>query len=227
MAVAALALDGLGDEARDVVRVCVECRTGLAQRLGFQAVHSGSGQAGPEVRRVDARPVELREAGHSDRIGVGQRQRVAAAAVERTAQVQHPGAECRVDAAGLVMPALPVERDLKRVLHRQRAALDEEQMRQRRVAQDPGEGLDEVGHRHRVDVGVTGLVQRRLSKFGAELLVFGQRRMVHTQRRRREEGEHVQVAPAVSGIDQIRPGRRVRSSTRSKPSTRMLRASTS
>jgi len=131
----------------------------------------------------------------------------AAAAVKRTAQVQHCSAKRRVDATGLVVPALPVEGDLERVLHRQRTTLDEEQMRQRRVSQDSGKGLDEVGHRHRIDVGVAGLVQRRFGEFGAELLVVGQRRMIHTQRRGCEKGEHVQVAPAVSGIDQIRPHR--------------------
>ena len=34
--VAAFALDGFGQEAGDVVRVCLERRAGLAQRLGFQ-----------------------------------------------------------------------------------------------------------------------------------------------------------------------------------------------
>lgn len=74
------------------------------------------------------------------------------------------------------MPTLPVERGFERVLHRQGAPFDEEQMRQRRVAQDTGEGLDEAGHRHRVHVGIAGLVQRGLHEFGMELPVVHQRR---------------------------------------------------
>ena len=142
-------------------------------------------------------------------VGVGQRQRVAAAAVEGAAQVQHPGAQRRVDAARLVVPALPVERDLERVLHRQRAAVDEEQMRQGGVAEYPREGLDEPGHRHGVDVGVGRLVDGGLRQFGAETVVIGQRRVVHAQRRGREEGEHVEVVLAVAGVDQMGSGRAV------------------
>ena len=37
--VATLTLDRLGDEAGDVVRVRLERRAGLAQRLGFQLIH--------------------------------------------------------------------------------------------------------------------------------------------------------------------------------------------
>jgi hypothetical protein len=41
--------------------------------------------------------------------------------------------------------ALPVERALERVLHGQGAALDEEQVRQCRIAKHPGKDIDEVG----------------------------------------------------------------------------------
>ena len=171
MPVAALPLDGFGDEAGDVVRVGLERGAGLPQRLGLDGIHV---RAGTDIGRVDAGPVELREAGHLVRVRVGQRQRVAAAAVERPAQVQHPGAQFRVDAAGLVVPALPVEGDLERVLHRERAAVDEEQVRQHGVAEHPGERLDEAGHRHGVDVGVGRFVHRGLRQLGAEALVVGQ-----------------------------------------------------
>ncbi len=204
--VAALALDGFGDEAGDVVRVGFEGRAGLPQRLGLDRVHIGTG---PDVGRVDAGPVELREAGHLVGVGVRQRQRVAAAAVEGAAQVQHPGAQRRVDTARLVVPALPVECDLERVLHRQRAAVDEEQVRQGGVAEHPGERLDEPGHRHGVDVGVGRLVHRGLRQLGAEAMVLGQRRVVHAQRRGREEREHVEVLLAVAGVDQVGSGRAV------------------
>lgn len=104
---------------------------------------------------------------------------------------------------GLVVPTLPVERGFERVLHRQGAPFDEEQMRQRRVAQDTGEGLDEAGHRHRVHVGIAGLVQRGLHEFGMELPVVHQRRGIHTQCRGGNECEHVQVAPTRYSVDQI------------------------
>ena len=206
VAVAALALDRLGDEAGDVVRVRLERRAGLAQRLGFHRIHVG---VGPDVRRVDARPVELREARDLVRVGVGQRQRVAAAAVERAAQVQHLGAEIRVDAARLVVPALPVERHLQRVLDRQRSPVDEEQVRQRRIAEHARERVDEARHRHAVDVGVARLVDRGLRSSARNVLVVGQRRVVHAQRRRREEREHVEVALAGAGVHQIRARRAV------------------
>ena len=80
--VAALTLNGLGDEAGDVVRAGLERRARLPQRLSLQRIHVG---AGADVRRIDARPVELREPRNLVRVGVGQRQRVSAAAVERAA----------------------------------------------------------------------------------------------------------------------------------------------
>ena len=142
-------------------------RSDSASQLGDRLVVDRAG-----VRRVDARPVELGEPRDLVRVGVGQRQRVAAAAVEGAAQVQHLGAERGVDAARLVEPALPVEGDLERVLDGQRAAVDEEQVRQRRIAEHPREGVDEAGHRHAVDVGVARLVHRRRRELGEELRVL-------------------------------------------------------
>ena len=101
-----------------------------------------------------------------------------------------------------VVPALPVERRLERVLHGQRPALDQEQVRQRRVAQHPGERLDELGQLRGVDVRTGRLVQRHLGELGAEGRVVGQRRVVHAQRGGGEEAEQVEVPPAVAGVDQ-------------------------
>ena len=101
--VAALALDRLGDEAGDVVRVGLEggarggqCRSASAAATSDVAV---------DRRRRDARPVELGEARDLVRVGVGEAHRVAAAAVERLLQVQHLGAERGVDAVRLVPAA--------------------------------------------------------------------------------------------------------------------------
>jgi hypothetical protein len=58
----------------------------------------------------------------------------------------------------LVVARLPVEGGLERVLDRERAALDQEQVRQRRVAEDPLEGGHEVRELRGVDVGVRRLV---------------------------------------------------------------------
>ena len=125
------------------------------------------------------------------------------------AQVQYAGTELRVYAAGLVVAALPVECHLEGVLHGEGTPVNEEQVRQRRIAQHPREGLHKAGHRHRVHVGVARFVQRGLGEFGAKLVVVGQRGVVHAQRRRCEEREHIQVAPAVARIDEIRTRRAV------------------
>ena len=69
---------------------------------------------------------------------------------------------------GLVLPALPVEGDLERVLDRQRPALDEEQVRERRVAEHPDERLDELRVRGGVHVRVGRLVDRDLGQLGHE-----------------------------------------------------------
>ncbi len=102
-----------------------------------------------------------------------------------------------------LMAALPVERHLQRVLDGQRSPVDEEQVRQRGVAEHARERVDEARHRHAVHVGVARLVHRGLRELGAEVLVVGERRVVHAQRGRREEREHVQVALAGAGVHQI------------------------
>src|SRR5829696_7851784 len=94
-------------------------------------------------RDIDSWPGEHRKAVCLVGFGIGQRQRVTAPAVERVAQMQDPGPQLTGATRRLVLPALPVEGHLERVLDRQRAALDEEQMRKAWIAQHPGEGFDE------------------------------------------------------------------------------------
>src|SRR6516225_7275667 len=125
----------------------------------------------PDRGPVDPRPVELREPGGLARLGVGQRQGVPGPAVEGAGEVQDPGSQPRRAAGRLVGAALPVERGLQRVLDGQRPALDEEQVRQRRIAEHPRERLHELRVVRRVHVGVRGLVRRRLGQLGHELRV--------------------------------------------------------
>src|SRR5690606_29165788 len=63
------------------------------------------------------------------------------------------------------------------------------------------EGLDEACHGHGVDVGVAGLVRRDGGEF-VRCLRIGQRRMVHPERGRREEPEHVEPRGSVPGVDE-------------------------
>ena len=99
------------------------------------------------------------------------------------------------------MAALPVERALERVLHGQGPALDEEQVRQCRVAKHPGKDIDEIGVMRGVDVGVRGLVRGRLGEQRHELGIAGDIWRVDAQRRRGEERVQVQVALAGFSID--------------------------
>ena len=104
-----------------------------------------------------------------------------------------------------VVAALPVERGLQRVLDGQRPALDEEQVRQRGVAEHARERLDEVREVRRVDVGVRRLVDGHLDQLGHEVGVVDQRRVVHAQWRGGEEAEQVEMAGAVARVDEPGP----------------------
>ncbi len=197
--IAALALDRLEDEGGDVVGMEAEVfacgREGsLLERVHVRAV--------AEVGRGNARPVERGEARHLDRIGVGERHCVPGPAVEGVLQVQDSRAEPWIAACLLVAPALPVEGDLERVLHGERTALHEEQVRKLGDAEHAGEGVHEARHRLGVDVRVARLVQRCGEEVVAEPLVLGQRGMVHAQGVRGEEREHVEVRRAVPGVHQ-------------------------
>jgi hypothetical protein len=205
--VAALALDRFGDERGDVVRMCLEgsFRLRVSTILSRLDLDEMIFQREGDRRHVDPRPVELGEPGGLDRLGVGQRHGVAAAAVERSPQVHDLGPELGGAAGRLVLPALPVEGDLEGVLHRERATLDEEQVWQRRITDHPGEGLDELRVLTGVDVGVGRLVGRRLGELGHERRVVDDAGRVQAQRRRGEEGVEIQVAQARPGVDQPRP----------------------
>jgi hypothetical protein len=130
--------------------------------------------------------------------------------VERLAQMQHLRAEVPWPPVQRVVLPLPVERGLEGVLDGERPALDEEQVGQRRVAEHPLERLDELGHLRGVDVGVGRLVDRHPGELGEERGVAGERRVVHAQRCRGEEAEHVEPPRAVARVDQPRPAARAR-----------------
>ncbi len=206
VAVAPLPLDGFGDEAGDVVRVGGE-RVGRGGQRDVLVVlvRLGVGlQREPQGRRRDPRPVEGREPRRLDRVGVGEAQGVARAAVEGVAQVQDPRPERRVPPRRLVAPALPVERRLEGVGDGGRPTLDHEVPGQPVGAQHAGEGVDVVGLRDRVDVGVGRLVPRGLQQARLDVGVV-HRRVVHAQRVGREEREHVQVRGAGACVDQGGP----------------------
>src|SRR5215469_304002 len=102
MVVAALTLDRLRDEAGDVVRVVPERRLGLVQRalLGRLSLGEMLAKREPDRRHLDPGPVEYREAFGLHRIGVGERERVSATAVERTGQVHHLRAQPGITPCG-------------------------------------------------------------------------------------------------------------------------------
>ena len=204
--VAALRLDGLHDRAGDVVGVGEEGVLGLAQRVALLGLDRLAviGDRVAHVGGVDPRPRELREAVDLDRVGVGDRQRVAAAAVERAGEVQDLRAEAGRPARGLVAAGLPVEGGLERVLDGQRAALDEEGPRQLVLAQHAVQRAHELRVVGRVDVGVRGLVERDLQQLIAEVRVVRERGVVHPEGAGRVEREHVEVARAVARVDQPR-----------------------
>ena len=54
-----------------------------------------------------------------------------------------------------------------------------------------------------------GLFTAAAASSARNVLVVGQGRVVHAQRRRREEREHVQIALAGAGVDEMRPRRPV------------------
>ena len=97
MAVAPLALNGLGDETRDVVRVRLEggLRLGERQLLGSFDLGQVGLKREAHCWRGDPRPVELRVTVGLDRVCVGQREGVTAPAVEGVPQVQDLAAELR------------------------------------------------------------------------------------------------------------------------------------
>ena len=201
--VAALPLDRFEDEPGDVVRVVGERPFDLRQRPGFGGLGLGEavGFREPDVRVFDARPVELREVGDLDRFGVGERERVTGAPVESVPEVQDP-APLPAPAGGQVLPHLPVERGFQRVLHRHRAPGHEEDPRQLLGNAEPGEGVHEPGHLHRVEVRVRRVVDGDPGQPAAELRV-GEPGVVVPDRVGRVVGEAVEEVPPGPGAAQV------------------------
>ena len=152
-----------------------------------------------QLRVGDPRPVELGEVLDLQRLGVGQRHRVAGPAVERLLEVQDLGAE--LAAAGRqVLADLPVEGCLQGVLDCQRAAVDQEQILEGRSHRRAPEGVDKVRELGGVGVGVRRFAERR-----AEEALLGrlglQRRVAEAQGQAGEEAVEVQVLRARDGVD--------------------------
>ena len=208
MIVAALALDRLHDERGHVVLALREELLGLRERGGLAALRVGErvGRGGEmELRVIDARPVELWEVLRLARVGrVRHRQRVAAAAVEGLAQVHDLRAALGLHALREVLAHFPVEGRLDRVLDRQRAAFDEEHvLGEGRGHGHAREGLDELGHVGRVDVGVGRLVHGGVGDAVAELGIV-EARVVVADGAGGEIGEEVEHRPPALRVENPR-----------------------
>ncbi len=197
--VAAFALDRLDDESRDVVSVLRHRGLDLGHGLALERhcrLETLRRRREAQHRIQDPRPGELGKVLGLARIGgVGERQGVAAAAVECLAKVE----DLRTDLAppgGEVLAHLPVEGHLERILDRQRAAFDEEEVLAKGLGDGAREGLHELGHEGGVDVGVRRLVERRGEDPLGELR-GGELGMIEAQGRGREVAEEIEhVAPA-------------------------------
>ena len=202
MAVAAFALHRLDDDRRDLVGPLGERRARVGEDLGLEGVQPrvlGGVQGELDRRRVEARPVELREVHRLARIGVGQAHRVAGAAVEGAPEVHDLRALLFLEALAEVAPDLPVEGDLQRVFHGEAAAVHEEEVLHVVRAGDAVERVHELGVDVGVDVAVGDLVHRDPGQPLAPRLIH-HRRVVHSQRARSEEREEVEIAAAVAGV---------------------------
>ena len=103
-----------------------------------------------------------------------------------------------------VLADLPVEGRLDRVLDAEGAAFDEEHVLvEGRGDGQAREGLDELGHVGRVDVGVGGLVDGRGGDAVAELGVV-EPRMVVADRAGGEVGEEIEDGAAAPGVEEPR-----------------------
>ncbi len=163
---------------------------------------STSAVDGEAQRRVlDARPAELREEVGLDRVGVGERQGVAGAAVERLAQVDDLLALLAGDPLRAIAAHLPVEGGLERVLDPERPALDEEGVLQVRRLRQAAEDVDEPRVLDVVEVGERGLELRRPAQHRLEPRIL-ELRVVVADGVRGEEGAEVEdLAPAARVVD--------------------------
>ena len=197
--VAALRLHGLDQDRRDLALVLGEgaLDLGAGARLGSDDV---IGDPAVEVELdagvVHARPAELGEQARLRGIRVGERERVARAAVEGVLEVQHDEVVAAlVQVAPAELLRLPVEGHLDRVLVGEGAAGDPEVVREARGRHARREGLDEARHRDRVEVGVGRVVARGGEQLGRERRL-AHARVVVADRPRREAGEEVEQVGA-------------------------------
>ena len=161
MVVAAFALQWLEQDGGDAVTVLREGGLDFGASacfLGGDVVGDLAVGAELDGRVVDPRPVELGEEPDFVGHGIGQREGVAAAAVECIAQVQDYDVVYVGPKVGAPQLArLPVERRLERVFDRQRAAGDPEVIREARGSGAGRERFDEAGHLPGVKVGISGV----------------------------------------------------------------------
>src|ERR1035441_797173 len=104
MVVAALALDRLDDDGRDILGFLCEYLTNLFEGqllfLDDHLVALGRRQREIQTRRNDSRPRELREISNLARVGVRQTHRVTAPPVERAFEMDDRSEERRVGKEG-------------------------------------------------------------------------------------------------------------------------------
>ena len=133
------------------------------------------------------------------RVGVGERERVARAAVEGLPEVEDLLALVARDAPGPVPAHLPVERGLERVLDAERPALDEEGVAQVGGHGQAREGVDEGRVLDAVDVGERRLELRHAVEHRQEVRVL-HARVVVADGARGEEGAGNRGARARPGV---------------------------
>ena len=217
--VAALGLDGLDEDGGDVVGVRPRRPARSRRAHCCSAATTSLSTSGVTGKRsfgfVDARPGELREEVGLDRVGVGEGQGVAGAAVEGLAEVEDLLALLARDALRPVPAHLPVEGRLERVLDAEGAALDEERVAHVRGHGQAAEGVDELRVLDAVEVGERRLELRHPVQDLQELRVL-HLRVVVADRVRAEEGAGSRGTRARSGSRAPRRRGSSRSRTRGR-----------
>jgi len=170
LVVPAFALDCFNDEGADVIRIAPDGLLDLADSHFLKPLHVGQVLLeGPcDLRGNDTWPVELCEKLVLVRVVcVGDGKGIAAAAMEGIAEMDDLGALLAVYGVALAdlaclhkLADFPIHRGLECVFDSQGSVVDKE-----RVVEPVGlrhfvEGLDEIGHFHRIDVGARDLVDR-------------------------------------------------------------------
>ena len=173
MTVAAFALDGFDDQAGHLVGMGgAESADLLGHGVDFGVV-VGVVVIGEDRSRIDHVEIEAGEIhGLGLMRGVGAGQGVAVAAVESSFEVDDLVGFLG-DALLQVLSGLPVEGGLHGVLIGQAAGIDVEDVAAQFLGQDAGQGFDEVGERHGVEVAVGGLETAVLLDLFLEILAGG------------------------------------------------------